>query len=475
MPVGAPDAGEAAPELGAGYGPERYLAAVGGAEPHVLHVAEGATLLRGIANHHPHVVAAALDALRLLPVERLPHLARQVVQRESERLGRRKDVEDDLPLAGAERIGDVDHAGVAGELELQALGRVLQVGDARPLQLYVDRLANGEQRRRVDQLDCIRHRPDELAPALCHCGGAEVPLLRANQLESHLAQMRAPRRDAARGLGVVGRRRLGRLLPDRRHHVPHQAPPGRRMAGIELGAQARHGGHDLLHRLRGHVGRRALRHGQPGRHVVRLERREEREVHAPARDQREGQQQQRHAGSDGRVAPVGRPQQEAPVAGAHEALQPIGEIELQPIQGAEHAAPGGPARRPLAVAQVRGQHQLRLDQREQQTDDHHQPDQAEDLAHRPGHEEHGGEGRYRGQHPEHDRRGDLVGAPDGPLQAVAHALLVGVDVLADDDGVVDEDPAHENEGEQRARVDRHADHWPCWCSCRPQHSTERRG
>ena len=48
---------------------------------------------------------------------------------------------------------------------------------------------------------------------------------------------------------------------------------------------------------------------------------------------------------------------------------------------------------------------------------------------------------------------DLVRPLDGPAHPVAVLLLVPVDVLAHDDGVVDHDAEHQDEAEQRQHVD----------------------
>ena len=80
---------EAAPRLDDGDPAEGHLAAIGGADAHVLEVAERAPLVARVADHDADVVAAALNALRLLAVERLPHLPPEVLQRQAEGLGGR--------------------------------------------------------------------------------------------------------------------------------------------------------------------------------------------------------------------------------------------------------------------------------------------------------------------------------------------------------------------------------------------------
>ena len=65
------------------------------------------------------------------------------------------------------------------------------------------------------------------------------------------------------------------------------------------------------------------------------------------------------------------------------------------------------------------------------------------------------EGRHRRQDREGDGPGDLAGAFDRAAQALAVLLLVPVDVLVHDDGVVDDDAQHEGEREERQHVAAH--------------------
>ena len=63
LPVLSKDAGEATPKIHGGDGAKGNLRAIGGANAHSFQVADGAPLRFGVANHHPHVIHAALNPL----------------------------------------------------------------------------------------------------------------------------------------------------------------------------------------------------------------------------------------------------------------------------------------------------------------------------------------------------------------------------------------------------------------------------
>ena len=104
-----------------------------------------------------------------------------------------------------------------------------------------------------------------------------------------------------------------------------------------------------------------------------------------------------------------------------------------------------------------GQDAEGFDQREDQARNDHEGDVAEGRSHHARHEQQGQERRHRRQDREDDRLGDLSRADDRPAHAVPALVLASMDVLAHDDGVVDHDPEHHDEGEQRRDADRNVE------------------
>ena len=185
-----------------------------------LHVGERAALLARVAHHHAHVVAAARDALRLLAVEGLAHLARHVGEREPERLGRGQEPELELGLAAAEGVGGVEHAGIGGEARLQIGRGGRERREVAAAQLDLDRLARLRHRVVEGELDHAGQRRHGLAPAPLHLGGADVAEVGVDHLDLHLAEVRA--RAGAAPRAAAGHLRLHvaeRLLADAREHV----------------------------------------------------------------------------------------------------------------------------------------------------------------------------------------------------------------------------------------------------------------
>ena len=72
---------------------------------HALQIAQRPTLIGRAADRDADVVAPALDALRLVRVERLPHLPPQILQGEPERLRSARDAQLRVRLpAGNESV-----------------------------------------------------------------------------------------------------------------------------------------------------------------------------------------------------------------------------------------------------------------------------------------------------------------------------------------------------------------------------------
>ena len=203
---------------------------------------------------------------------------------------------------------------------------------------------------------------------------------------------------------------------------------------------------ELLDRCRGDAGRRALRHGNRGRHDGRLHRGEEVEARPAAEHHPAGQDQRRHTDGGGQIPPPQPELQARLVDLSDEQLEPVGEQTLEPPPHTGGASP-------LQVGQVGRQDPERLDEGKEQARDHDQRNDAEDLPHHARHEQQRHEGGDGRQHREDDRLGDLLRALDRPAEPVAMLLLMPEDVLADDDGVVDDDAEHRDKREQRHDVD----------------------
>ena len=96
---------------------------------------------------------------------------------------------------------------------------------------------------------------------------------------------------------------------------------------------------------------------------------------------------------------------------------------------------------------MRRQDAERFQQGEEQAGKDDERNDPEHLSVDARYEQQRQERRRRRQDRVDHRPGDLLGPLDGAAQTVCMPLLVPVDVLADDDGVVDDDPEHQDEGE----------------------------
>ncbi len=108
------------------------------------------------------------------------------------------------------------------------------------------------------------------------------------------------------------------------------------------------------------------------------------------------------------------------------------------------------------MRQVGGQNPQRFEQREKQAGDDDERNDPEHLPREAGHEQQ----RQKRHHRRQDREDDGPANLSHPLHRAAQTVpcfsLMTVDVLADDDGVVDDDPEHQEEGEAGDHVHRHA-------------------
>ncbi len=94
-----------------------------------------------------------------------------------------------------------------------------------------------------------------------------------------------------------------------------------------------------------------------------------------------------------------------------------------------------------------------LDERDEEDGDDDQRDRLDELPHRSAHEDQRREGGDGGEDGEDDGDADLAGAVDGRREVRFSELALLVDVLADDDGVVHDDPQRQDEGEEGDHVD----------------------
>ena len=84
-----------------------------------------------------------------------------------------------------------------------------------------------------------------------------------------------------------------------------------------------------------------------------------------------------------------------------------------------------------------------------------QGNDSHELSHHALDRDQGRESGDRRQDTEDHGHRYFLRALDRALQPLLMPLLVGIDVLAHDDGVVDDDAEHQDEGEQGHQVNRH--------------------
>ena len=120
--VDAFDAGEAFGDGGFGDPAEGDLEAGGGADAHCVEGGEVFALVLGEFEHDFDFVAAALDALDFIAIERLADLAGEVVDGDAELTGFGFEAKLDFVATGVEGVVDVEEGGVFGELGFDLLG-----------------------------------------------------------------------------------------------------------------------------------------------------------------------------------------------------------------------------------------------------------------------------------------------------------------------------------------------------------------
>ena len=256
-----------------------------------------------------------------------------------------------------------------------------------------------------------------------------------------------------------------RLGADRHQRVLEDALAFARELGVDLGAHViERSGHLTDRQLRLLDGR-AGRHRELGGDVVAFDRREEGEWQPPAREQTERDDEDRNRGGQRRVAPVDRPLEEGAVALLDEAAESVGARLLDPVPAT--AARALSARGP-GLRHVGGQDQLRLDQREDQAQDHDKRDAGDHLTHPARHEEQGRKRDDGREHAEDHGNGHGLRPFDRALDRIPEPLLMRVRALPDDDRIVDQDSEHQDEREERDHVDRDPEYRE-----EPQRSRER--
>ncbi len=272
---------------------------------------------------------------RWASTESVAHLARQIIQGQPETARLRQQGELELLLAGAERVGDVEHAGIAAELGTQLRRGLLHAFDVLAGDLVVDRLAGGEGIGIEGQLHRVRDVAGQLAPARGdYFGGQIVAFGNGQKLDHHFREVAAP-------AGVAAARPVAfHQGTDAGEHVhDHRALLGGD-AGVELASQEPGGRFQALGGAGGHVYRGALGHLELGVHAIAFHRGEEAEDDPVAGHQRHRQNQRAEAGGGGGIAPPYGPLQQRLVVAAGQVLEPAGQPFLQRVPALGQAVAG---------------------------------------------------------------------------------------------------------------------------------------
>ncbi len=127
--------------------------------------------------------------MRLLAVKRLANLAAEIRQRQTGEFRRGLDRQLDLFLAVAERVSDLEHAGVLREAQLELVLGGAQARQVGTGQLNVDVRAGLEQRGREALRDRAGDAPRDLTPQILDLGAPGGPGLAGLQLDRHLAEV----------------------------------------------------------------------------------------------------------------------------------------------------------------------------------------------------------------------------------------------------------------------------------------------
>ena len=105
------------------------------------------------------------------------------------------------------------------------------------------------------------------------------------------------------------------------------------------------------------------------------------------------------------------------------------------------------------MAEVIGQDEQALDQRQSQNGNHHQRDIEQYFADDAANRKERGKCRDSRQDSEDDRHGDPPGAADCGTQTRSAAAALGIDIFADNNRVVDHQTQCQNEAKKGEHVD----------------------
>ena len=208
-----------------GDGSERHRGASRRADAQRLEGIDDAAVGCGVAHHDPHFVLAALDAVHLLAVERLTHLAAEVGQGDSERFARRRDREPEFGLADAVGVGHAEDARVAPKLVANLAREGAQIVQVVARDANLDPRSEALDFRQVVERRRLGKGAHRLAPAVGDLARLDGPALAGGELHRHFGQVRA------RGLRqAADHARRRRLRAGRDHYVANDVLP-------ELGGQ----------------------------------------------------------------------------------------------------------------------------------------------------------------------------------------------------------------------------------------------
>ena len=353
-------------------------------------------------------------------IESLPHLGGEIVERQAECLAALKQADLDFLLAGAEGIGDVEHAGILGEFLLQLVGGDFQRILVAPFEAEVERVAGGKHIGNKGLLQSVGNRPHPPAPAVADPFGADLAAGGEwRQIHHHFGGVACANPAAA-----ATRPAPGRPGADDGHHAVDRAfggawrGPGC-LQGVEIGFDFR--GDFQRRRLDqadgrfGHPHRHAGWHFHGGVEDVAFHRGHELENDPAAKHQRQGDHDDAGGDRPGHIAEFKHPLQRAAVAMLGEILQRVGDPALEGLPFVDEKAVFAKVPLGFAVGDVAGEDELRLNQTREQAEHHHAADGVEERAHLPAEQQNRQKRGDGCQHAENHRHRNLQRAFDGGL------------------------------------------------------------